>query len=262
MPAHQRRFAELRADEVATACSARSLLLLPIGALEQHGPHLPLATDSIIAEAAVAAVVARCGEALDLWTLPPLRYSKSNEHAWAAGTVSLSVSTLLSLLDDIGRAVAATPIRRLVFVNGHGGNSALLAVACRELRLRYGLLTFLVPPYLPADHGGTGDAGEGGQGVHAGVDETSVLLHLRPDLVDMSKARRNVPEAIAAHRHVRFGGSVVFGWLSDDFGPDGVIGDPTAATAERGRRSFEAVVATLAEQLAEIAAFEFPVRSR
>jgi creatinine amidohydrolase len=94
-------------------------------------------------------------------------------------------------------------------------------------------------------------------GVHGGTDETSMMLHLVPDLVDMSLATRNVPDKLAANKYVRFGGKVGFGWLSNDFGPDGHIGDPTHASAEHGAALFEAAVTAFAEGLAEIAAFDF-----
>lgn len=258
-----RRITELRAPQVG-ALGSGAVLVQPVGAVEQHGPHLPLATDLIVAEAVSEALVARHGDELDLWLLPPLAYSKSNEHAWAPGTVWLSATTLLAVLDDLGRGVAMLPTPdapspKLVFLNGHGGNSALLNVACRELRLRHGLSTFLAHPGVPPDQGGESAPGEHGMGVHGGHDETSLLLHLRPDLVDLSAARRNVPAALIEHRHVRFGGRVSFGWLADDFGPDGVIGDPTGATAEHGERLFEGSVATLAEAFREIAAFSLPM---
>ena len=117
-----------------------------------------------------------------------------------------------------------------MFLNGHGGNSSLLNVACRELRLKYGLMTFLAHPFVPPDQGGkseTDPADERGMGVHGGIDETSMMLHLRPELVDMDAGFRNVPEDLAENRYVRFGGQVSFGWLSNDFGPSGHIGDPT-----------------------------------
>ena len=164
---------------------------------------------------------------------------------------------MLAVLDDIGRCVAMTPAERLVFFNGHGGNSALLNVANRELRLQFGLQTFLTHPGVPPDQGGESPANELGMGVHGGTGETSQMLHLRPDLVDMSAAHRQIPEALASNRHVRFGGRVSFGWLSDDFGPSGVIGDPTAATAELGKQQFEASVAMFVEALHEISSFEF-----
>jgi creatinine amidohydrolase len=252
-----RVLAHLRAPDIAHRLGGRSILVQPLGAVEQHGAHLPLITDLLIAERVATAAVERVGDDLDVWLLPALAYTKSNEHAWAAGTVWLSASTLLAVLDDIGRCVAMTPARRLVFMNGHGGNSALVNVANRELRLRHGLLTFLAHPGLPPDQGGASPGGELGMGVHAGTDETSLMLHLAPDLVDMSGARRQVPEHLSGNRYVRFGGPVSFGWLSSDFGSDGVIGDPLPATAERGAELFAGAVDAFCEALAEIAAFEF-----
>ena len=257
MTAHRRRFADLRGPEIAQRLTDRSILLQPLGAIEQHGPHLPLSTDSVVADAVADAVVARCGDHLDVWLLPTLQYTKSNEHAWSPGTVWLSATTLLAVLDDIGRCVATTAARKLVFLNGHGGNSALVNVANRELRLRHGLQTFLAHPGVPVDQGGSAPAVELGMGVHGGLEETSLMLHLAPHLVDMTHAARRIPEALAANRHVRFGGRVSFGWLSNDFSDDGVIGDPTGATAARGAELFEASVTGLCEALAEVSAFEF-----
>ena len=239
----------------------RSIIVQPLGAVEQHGPHLPFNTDLLIADRVSDAAVRRVGEELDVWLLPPLAYTKSNEHAWSAGTVWLSATTLLGVLDDIGRCVAMTAARKLVFLNGHGGNSALVGVANREIRLAHGLMTFLAHPGLPPDQGGESGEYELGMGIHGGIDETSIMLHLAPELVDMSTATRNVPASLAANEHVRFGGSVGFGWLSNDFGPDGHIGDPTGSTAERGATIFDAAVASFADALGEISRFELPVTS-
>jgi creatinine amidohydrolase len=252
-----RRLAELRAPEVVERLSARSVLLQPLGAIEQHGTHLPLHTDLLIAERVATATVDRVGDELDVWLLPALAYTKSNEHAWAPGTIWLSAATMLAVLDDLGRCVAKTPARRVVFLNGHGGNSALIGVANRELRLRHGLMTFLTHPGVPPDQGGASPAAELGMGVHAGTDETSLMLHLAPELVDLTAAERRIPEHLAGNAYVRFGGAVSFGWLSDDFADDGVIGDPTAATAERGAELFAAAVDACCAALAEIAAFEY-----
>lgn len=252
-----REFGNLRGPQVSEVLTPSSILVLPVGAIEQHGPHLPLNTDLVVADAVSRAAVERVGDALDCWLLPTIAVSKSNEHAWSAGTLWLSARTLLSVLEDIGRSVATTPARKLVMVNGHGGNSALLAVANRELRLKYGLQTFLAHPHMPADQGGTSSESEKGMGVHGGQDETSVMLHLRPDLVDMGRAVRRVPEKLADNQHVRFGGSVSFGWLSNDFHADGHIGDPTMATETRGRALFDGAVDALCAALAEISVFEF-----
>jgi creatinine amidohydrolase len=253
-----RRLGELPAADAAAALAATSIVVLPIGAVEQHGAHLPLATDLIVIDAYADAVVTEHGDDLDLWLLPTLPFSKSNEHAWAAGTVWLSPETLLATMRDIGRSLATLPARKLVLLNGHGGNTSLLDVVCRELRLAHGFQTFLLHAALPADHGGAGAPEEDGLGIHGGVGETSVLLHLRPELVDMERAVRNVPSWLGEHRHVRFGGSASFGWLSDDFGPSGVIGDATLASADVGKALFEDGVRHLAEVLAEVARFAFP----
>jgi creatinine amidohydrolase len=247
----------LRATDIVGKLHERSILVLPIGATEQHGPHLPFNTDTVVAETVAEAAVEAAGAAVDAWTLPTLAITKSNEHAWSPGTLWLSARTLLAVLEDIGRCVAATPARRLVFMNGHGGNSALLNVACRELRLAFGLQTFLAHPSVPPDHGGASPAEEFGMGIHGGLDETSIMLHLRPELVDLAAGFRNVPEQLAAADHVRFGGDVSFGWLSNDFGPAGHIGDPTGASAERGKVLFEAAVRGFGDALAEVARFDF-----
>ncbi|TFH20151.1 MAG: creatininase family protein [Acidimicrobiales bacterium] len=240
--------------------TSTSIFVQPLGAVEQHGPHLPFNTDLLIADRVATSAVQRVGADLDVWLLPPLAYTKSNEHAWSAGTIWLSATTLLAVLDDIGRCVATTSARKLVFFNGHGGNSALVGVANREIRLAHGLMTFLAHPGVPPDQGGTSPADELGMGIHGGTDETSIMLHLAPELVDMSTATRNVPESIAGNRYVRFGGAVGFGWLSNDFGSDGHIGDPTVATAERGAVLFDVAVDAFCEALAEVSRFELPVR--
>ena len=207
----------------------------------------------MIAERVAEAAVERVGDELDAWLLPPLAYTKSNEHAWSAGTIWLSASTLLAVLDDLGRCVATTPARRLVFLNGHGGNSALLGVANRELRLHHGLMTFLAHPGLPPDQGGI-VATRGARDGHPRRHRRD-LAHAVPGAGDASTCRsptRNVPEWLAGNRYVRFGGPVGFGWLSDDFGPDGHIGDPTVATVERGKQLFEGAVDAFGAALAEV----------
>ena len=257
MTLHVRRFADLTGPQVSELLTDRSILVQPLGAIEQHGPHLPLSTDSVVATAVAEATVAAVGEELDVWLLPTLEYTKSNEHAWSAGTVWLSATTLLAVLDDLGRCIATTPAKRLVFLNGHGGNSALLNVANRELRLAHGLMTFLTHPGVPADQGGSSPADELGMGVHGGTEETSMMLHLAPHLVDMSKAERRVPDAMAMNKYVRFGGRVSFGWMSNDFFPDGYIGDPTSATAELGKQLFDGSVEVFGEALREISTFNY-----
>ena len=257
MPPTNRHLAALRAPQVSNRLGPSSIVILPLGAIEQHGPHLPFNTDEVIARATAEALVTRHGDDHDLWLLPTLPFTKSNEHAWSQGTMWLSATTLLAVIDDIARCVAQMGAGKLVFLNGHGGNSALLGVANRDVRLRHGLQTFLAHPSVPADQGGASPPSELGMGIHGGTDETSVMLHLAPELVDMSVATRNVPDKLAGNRHVRFGGRVGFGWLSDDFGPDGHIGDPTLATAELGAHLLDTAVSLLGEAMAEVSSFDF-----
>jgi creatinine amidohydrolase len=249
-----RRFAELTSPGVA-ALPAHGIAVLPVGAIEQHGPHLPLLTDLLVAESLARDAVAAHGDEHELWLLPALCSTKSNEHAWAPGTLWLSAATLLAVIHDLGRSVANTPLRKLVFLNGHGGNSALLNVCARELRLDFGLSTFVMHPSVPPDQGGASPPEELGTGVHGGKDETSLVLHLRPDLVRMDLAVRNVPEQLAGFERVRFGGPVTFGWSSDDFGTDGTLGDPTLAGAEHGAALYAGMLRTAGESFAEIARF-------
>lgn len=252
-----RHLENLSGPEISQMITESSIIVQPIGAVEQHGPHLPLSVDHVIADEAAEALVAEHGDQHDLWLLPTLSVSKSNEHAWSPGTLWLSATTMLAVLDDIARSISSTAAQRLVFLNGHGGNSSLLNVACREIRLAYGLMTFLVHPFVPPDQGGSSPGTEQGMGIHGGHQETSVFMHLRPELVHLEKAGRAVPSALAENEHVKFGGPTSFGWLSNDFSPDGHIGDPTTATATEGEQLFKTAVRLLGEQMAEISSFNF-----
>lgn len=246
-----RRYAELTTAQITTVLQRDSVLVLPTGAIEPHGPHLPLATDLIVAEAVSAAVVERGAAAgHDVWLLPALGYTKSDEHAQLPGTLWLRAATLFDTLVDIGSSIARTPARRLLIINAHGGNSALIEVAAREIRRRFGLQTFFAGG--PAQPGPT----ERGLGIHAGWAETSMMLHLRPDLVHLEYARAAVADAVADATHVGFTKAVKFGWLSTDFDESGVIGDPTGADAASGARLFEERVGALVAALGEVATFD------
>jgi creatinine amidohydrolase len=252
------KLAELSAPAAAEALSTESVVVLPIGAVEQHGPHLPLMTDYLLADSiGNAAVEEARQQGLDVWILPTIAYTKSDEHSWAPGTMWLSWDTLMRTIVDLGRSVAATPATRLVFLNGHGGNTALLQVAVREVRRRFGLRTFAMPSLVGGTDRPNGEGvDERGLSIHGGASETSMVMYVRPDLVDLSKAERNVPEHIADLTYLGFNAKPVsFGWLSDDFGPSGVIGDPTQATVAYGKSLFEFSVEQAVATLREIATF-------
>ncbi|MFF0708975.1 creatininase family protein [Gordonia sputi] len=246
-----RRYADLTTAEVADALGRDSVLVLPTGAIEPHGPHLPLSTDLIMAESIAAEVVDRGAAAgHDVWLLPALAYTKSDEHARLPGTLWLRASTLLETLIDLGSAMSSTPARRLLVINAHGGNSALIEVAARELRRRFDLQTFFSSG--PATPGPT----ERGLGIHAGWAETSMMLHVRPDLVHMDRAVAAVLDKVADYEHVGFTKSIKFGWLSTDFDESGVVGDPTGADALTGADLFERRVSDLVSGLGDVAVFD------
>jgi len=254
-PGTSRRLDLLSGPAAAAAMTDASVVVIPTGSIEHHGAHLPLATDLIMAEEVAAAAVDRAVAAgVDAWLLPALTYTKSDEHHWAPGTMWITAETLMSTLVDLGRSLETLGAKRVLFFNGHGGNVAPLATALRELRRRFGLQTFASHVSVPV--GDAADADEHGMPIHAGHGETSLMLHLRPELVDMSLAVRAVPEHLTSTPRIGFHSTpVAFGWLSNDFGPTGVIGDPTGATAALGAQVFEENVAGAAESLAQIARF-------
>jgi creatinine amidohydrolase len=165
-------------SEVDNAVEASSVLCLPMGSIEQHGPHLPLNTDCVIAEALTRRIVARWGDEHDLWQLPVVPVGLSREHAWAPGTLSLTVSGMAAYLRDIGsELVRALPARNLLIVNGHGGNRGILEAVTREMR-DFGLnIATLHLGALMSPDAAAADVPE----IHAGKDETSVMLVLAPE---------------------------------------------------------------------------------
>ena len=258
-----RKLAELTGPQTLELLTESSVLVVPIGAIEHHGPHLPLITDALMAESVASAIVPQAVAAgIDAWQLPTFSVGKSDEHHWASGTLWLTATTLLETLVDIGRSVATTPARKIVFLNGHGGNVAMLGVAVREIRRRFGLMTFAMPamrvpddPELPSS--------EEGLGIHGGWAETSAVMHLRPDLVRPELFAANVPPGMSGYEQIGFNGKpVAFGWLSDDFGPSGIVGDPTTASAAAGDRIIKHSTAEGLAALAEIDRFTLPPRSR
>ncbi|WP_336626900.1 MULTISPECIES: creatininase family protein [unclassified Microbacterium] len=249
MSAASRRWADRTGPSLATELTEASILVVPVGAVEHHGPHLPLGTDLVMAEELATRIVdAAAAAGHDAWLLPALGVTKSDEHAWAPGTLWLSGETFAHVLADLGRSIAATPARTILFYNGHGGNIAPLTIALRELRRRFGLRTFLDGVQVPPG------ATERGFGIHGGHGETSLLMHLRPELVDASAFVRAVPDAIADFTRVGFAGRPVqFGWCSDDFASGGVIGDPSTASAADGELLAAQLVADGVATIGEIA---------
>ena len=192
--------------------------------------------------------------------LPTLRVTKSDEHARHPGTLSLSAETLLAVLRDIGASVARAGVSRLVFFNGHGGNTALLQIAARDLRISHDLIVASCSWSGFADADGLFDPQTYARDMHAGDSETSAMLAARPDLVDMdaAPAQGDVLPAWRSDQHfIGVGGAAGMpGWIVDDLSASGVVGDATAADADRGERLLDSAAVNFARFLAEFAAFD------
>jgi creatinine amidohydrolase len=255
----RRHWRDMTTVDFATSDTSGWIAMLPICAIEQHGPHLPVATDMTINEGNVAAMLAKLPTDLPVTVLPTQAVGKSNEHIHSPGTLTLSHETLARMLLDIGDSVARAGVRKLVLANSHGGNIAVLDLVARELRVRHGMLVVVASWSRLGQPPGLYDDWEQAFGIHGGDMETSVMLALTPDLVKMDKARKfhSLQERLAQrHKHLRAHGVAAFGWLAQDLGPDGVVGDASRATAAKGKATIETVTDRMIELLADIHAFD------
>ncbi|KPQ35022.1 MAG: creatinine amidohydrolase [Phormidesmis priestleyi Ana] len=241
-----RFFAYLTWAEIsAIPDKANTLIIQPIGAVEQHGPHLPLIVDSVIATAVVGKALSELAHTVPAYALPTLCYGKSNEHKSFPGTVTLSAQTLMSVLTEMAEGIYQAGFRKLVFVNAHGGQPQVLEIVARDLRERFSDLAVFPLSVWGAPHCAAEVVGaqEYLQGIHAGDVETSVLLSLLPDQVKMSKALREFPPSFAAGSLLSLEGQLPTAWTMNDLSQSGVVGDATVATAEKGERILASLTA-------------------
>lgn len=251
----KRYWSDYSSEEFSRLDRAGLVAVLPVGATEQHGPHLPLRVDAAIVEGIVAATIERLPETSRAIFLPVQPVGKSNEHLRYPGTLTLSAQTLLAVWTEIGDCVAASGVRKLVFLNGHGGQISIMDTVVRELRVRHGMLTFSVNCFGQGAPEGVYDADELRYGIHAGDMETSVMLALHPGLVDMSKARdfRTLYETFDKEfHHISLAGGAKPGWQIQDMNPHGAAGNAAAATVEKGRLTIAHAADRLVELLAEV----------
>jgi creatinine amidohydrolase len=256
--AERRNFAYLNWKQVEALPRQSTLLVLPTAAIEQHGHHLPLATDALVNNLLLGHALAKIPPDRSIYALPPIYYGKSNEHIGFPGTLSVSASTFMAVLRDVGRSIAAAGFERLVLYNTHGGNSALVDVMARDLRAEFRLRTFAL-------HGSAGAQFEGlspqerAYGFHAGELETAFLLASVPELVDPSAYTSNYiadvgkPEPLLPEN-----GPATFAWLTRDIAESGVMGDPRPATPENGARWLDQASTRLAAALEAMLSFPNP----
>jgi creatinine amidohydrolase len=251
----RRLWQEMTTQEFGGADAERWIALLPVGAIEQHGPHLPLCVDACINQGILARALELLPEQVPVAVLPAMPVGKSNEHIAFPGTLTLSAETLIRLWTELGEAVARAGVRKLVLFNSHGGQPQVMDVVARDLRVRLGLLVVAyswyaagVPPGLFPDH-------EVQYGIHAGAIETSMMLHLRPDLVRMERAANFVPlmaEMAGTCRLLSPIGAGKLAWQAQDLHPSGACGDATNADAARGRQLVEHAAQALVALLEEV----------
>ena len=251
-------WSELTTPDLAGLDPEATIAVLPVAAIEQHGPHLPLGTDTFIADGMIAEVMRRLPEELSILVLPTAAIGKSNEHLDYPGTLTHAAETAIRAWSEVGEAVHRAGLRKLVIVSSHGGNVEVVGIVARELRVRLGMLVvgcawgrFGLPPGLYARE-------EAAFGIHAGCVETSLMLHLRPDLVRVDEARDFTPATIEIARdftHLRPTGHIAFAWMAQDLHPSGAIGDASGASAEKGRATAAFQAGAFIELLHDVARF-------
>jgi creatinine amidohydrolase len=255
-----RQLARLSTSDIAALPKEHAVVVLPMGAIEQHGPHLPVLTDYCVAEEiAFGAAEVLGDDGSDIWFLPTIAYGRSGEHLGYPGTFALSTETLLAFCRDIGRSAAASGFHRLAFVNAHGGNCELLEVVARDIRAETGLLVFpisLVHFAVPAPL----EAPDASFSMHGGFTETSLLLALDAPTVHMERAEpggRSAEVLMSVDEDAIFQSLLPASWLTRDLAANGVVGDPRDASSDAGKQIVDAWQRELARLYRTISAFEF-----
>ncbi len=255
-----RHLSTLTWTEIRDLDKSKGAVVLPIGSLEQHGPHLSIDTDLYFAETFLESALDRLPDDVPIWRLPILPISKSNEHVGFPGSFWLSASTLTAVIMDIAKSVAASGFRRLVLWTCHGGNRALLEVIARDVRAETGLMAFslfppaVVPDPLPKSRR------DALYGIHADDWETSVMMELSPDRVRPDRVEAAYPDFDSEYLQLEMTGATV-AWLTRDYSLTGTWGDATIASAGRGKERLKPLIDGLVDVLSEISAFEMGSKS-
>jgi creatinine amidohydrolase len=255
----KRNWMDMTWQDVAGADTARWIAVLPLAAVEQHGPHLPLGVDTYIAEGYLARVETLVPEELPVTFLPVQRIGVSAEHLSYPGTLTLSAQTAIAAWIEIGESLMRAGVRKLVMITSHGGNVSAMEIVARDLRTRLGMLAVTVGWHRFGYPEGTFDREEKKHGTHAGDVETSLMLAAQPHTVHMDKAANATPATVAMAREFKWLGAyrpAGFGWMTQDLHPSGALGDATQATAAKGEASLAQGAQAFVELLREVDRFD------
>jgi len=261
-----RFWADLKTTDFAQLDPARTVAVLPLGATEQHGPHLPLAVDQALVDGIVEAAQAHLPDDLPVLFLPTQQVGYSPEHAAFAGTLTLPYETVLATWIALGECVARAGVRKLLLFNAHGGQVSLMDIVARELRARAGLIVYSCSWWnlpLGDDVNGLFGAEEHRFGVHGGDIETSMMLALQPQSVAMAQAHhfQSTSQARAAAYPILGNGvSAKFGWHMQDYNAQGAAGNAAAATADKGHALIDGAARQLSLLLQELS--QLPLSTR
>lgn len=249
----------LHAPDVPSLTRADSVAVMVLGAIEQHGAHLPLSTDLDIGEGLLDEALHHVAPDRSVFVLPPLSVGASEEHSDFPGTLSLPAPVAQATLEAVGDSLAGSGIHRLMLINSHGGNQAIMQQAALTLRRRHGMLVVKAPYMTLAPPDDCLPREELVHGLHGGALETAMMLHLHPDRVrrDALGHPPSVGERLAAHQ-ARLGpeGAASFAWLAQDLHPDGVVGNAALATDALGQQLVFHFGRALAEILDDTARFD------
>ena len=254
-----RFWAEMSWRDFAAADMAKTVAVLPVGAIEQHGPHLPVGVDAFIGEGCLQRTIARLPADWPVLVLPPQTIGASDEHAEYPGTLTLRFATLVGVLTAIGEGVARAGCRKLVFINAHGGNVPAIDAAGLTLRARHAMLCVHASWRRLGYPDGLFSERERVYGVHGGDVETSLTLAFRPDSVRMDRARdfASAGEAMAAEfKRLRAAQQLGFAWMASDLNSDGAVGEAASATAAKGEAAADHGADALVELLRDVIAFD------